>query len=177
MLVYRRGPSKVKADYKFDEIYKFYSERYGESSLPRDVVMKIYSKLFPAIVKLIIFENLDYRMPARMGYLRVKKKLREPKIDENGNLDTRGLSIDYKKTKRMWEKLYPGKTAEEIKAISGKPVVRELNEDNGGYRLLWFWDKTVCNIPNQNAYYVNLTRSHDQMLSRGAKLNNINFYE
>lgn len=177
MLTYKRGPGKNPADYKFAEIFAFYKETYKDTALPKDVVRKLYSKLFPAIVKLMVFENLDYRMPSRLGYIRVKKKLREPKLYENGDLDTRGLAINWKATKKLWQKIYPDKTAEEIKAVEGKPLVRELNEDNGGYRLMWYWDKSTSAAKNQNAYYINLSRSNDQILSKGVRFNNLNFYE
>jgi hypothetical protein len=176
-LAYKRGRRKVIANYKFGEIYEFYKERYGDSALPRKVVYKIYKKLFPTIVKLMVFENLDFRMPSRLGYLRVRKRLVEPRIDKDGNLDASKLSIDWKKTKKLWLKLYPDKTAEEIKKVKDKPLIRETNDSTNGYRLCWFWDKTTCNLKNQSAYYVDLTRDNDQILSRGAKMNNLNFYE
>lgn len=176
MLIYKRGKRKVIADYKFDEIYNFYKEQYGEKALPKAVVKKIYSKLFPGIVKLMVFDTLDYRMPAHLGYIRVKKKLVEPKLDENGNLDARRLSVNYKKTKQLWEQLYVGKTAEEIKQIKDKPIVRETNDHSNNYRVTWFWDKLTCTIPNQSAYYVNLTRDNDKILSSGTKTNKLNFY-
>lgn len=176
MLTYKRGKSRVKADYKFNDIYNFYKELYKDKALPKATVMEIYKRLFPAIVQLIVFENMDYRMPARMGYLRVKKKLTGPKIDCNGELDTRDLSVDWKATKRMWLTKYPGKSAEEIKSIPDKPVVRELNEHSNGYRVFWFWDKTTNNLKNQNAYYINMTRSNDKILSRGIRMNTLNFY-
>ena len=93
MLTYKRGPGKNPADYKFAEIFAFYKETYKDAALPRDVVRKLYSKLFPAIVKLMVFENLDYRMPSRLGYIRVKKKLREPKLYENGMESYSGIQI------------------------------------------------------------------------------------
>jgi hypothetical protein len=176
MLVYQRGKGRVKVDYKFDEIYKFYQERWGEKALPRKTVMQIYKKLLPAIVKLIIFENLDFRMPGRLGYLRIKKKLKEVKLTKSGEVDARNLSIDWKKTKQYWETLYPGKTAQEIAEIKDKPLVREMNEDTNGYRMLWFWDKLTCNIRNQSAYYLDMSRDNDRILSRGIKFNNLNFY-
>ncbi len=175
-LTYPRGKSKVIADYKFGDIYKFYKELYGEKALPRDVVWKIYKKLFPAIAKLIVYENLDYRMPARLGYIRIKKKKIEIKLDKDGNVDARRFSINWKKTKKYWMELYPGKTGEEIKQIENKPLVRELNEHTDGYRMTWFWDKSTCNVKNQFAYYINMTRSHDQMLSSGVEYNKLNFY-
>jgi len=177
MLTYPRGKNKIKADYKFVELYNFYKEVHGEKALSKEVVKKVYSKLFPEIVKLIVFDNLDFRMPARLGYIRVKKKLIEPKIDDQGNLDARRLSVDWKKTNKLWQKLYPEKSREELKQMKDKPLVRELNESTNGYRVTWYWDKTTCNIKNQNAYYINMTRDNDKILSRGTKLNNLNFYE
>ena len=177
MLTYKRGKRKIIADYKFDEIYNFYQEQYGEKALPRDVVRKIYSKIFPGIVKLMVFETLDFRMPAHLGYLRVKKKEVTPKIDVSGELDTRKLSVNWKKTKKLWQDIYPDKTAEEIKDIEGKPVVRELNDHSDNYRMSWFWDKSTCKVKNQNAYYIDLTRTNDQILSSGIKYNDLNFYK
>ena len=176
MLTFLRGNRKVKADYKFDEIYKFYQERWGDKALTRATVKKIYKKLFPAIVKLMVFDSFDYRMPARLGYIRVKKKLVEIKLDESGKVDARRLSINWKKTKQYWKELYPTLTIEEIKALKDKPLIREPNEHTGGYRMIWFWDKTTCNIKNQSAYYIDLTRGNDQILSNGIKYNNLNFY-
>jgi len=177
MLTYKRGKRKVLADYKFADIYKFYKEQYGDKALDKAIVKKLYSRIFPEIVKLMVFNTLDYRMPAQLGYLRVKKKEVTPKLDENGNLDARNLSVNWKKTKKLWLSLYPDKTAEEIKSIEGKPVVRELNDHSDNYRMSWFWDKTTCNIKNQSAYYVDITRDNDKILSAGIKMNNLNFYE
>jgi hypothetical protein len=176
MLIYRRGKRKVIADYKFEDIYKFYKEQYKEKALPKAIVRKIYSKIFPAIVKLMVFENFQYRMPKRLGYLSVKKKEVGPKLDSDGKLDTRTLSVNWKKTKQLWQEIYPDKTEIEIKAIKDKPLVRELNEHSNGYRCLWYWDKTTCNIKNQNAYYIDMTRTNDHILSNGIKYNNLNFY-
>lgn len=176
MLVYRRGKRKVLADYKFDDIYTFYKERFKDKALPKNVVKEIYKRLFPEIVKLIVFENLDYRMPARLGYLRVKKKEVGPKITDEGELDTRSLSINWKKTRRLWQDKYPEKTEEELKEIKNKPLIRELNDHSNNYRMIWYWDKTTSNVKNQNAYYVNVTRDNDKILSSGIKTNKLNFY-
>ncbi len=177
MLVYKRGARKVLADYKFGDIYRFYKERYGEEALPKSVVHEIYKRLFPEIIKLIVFENLDYRMPARLGSLRVRKKLAVPLLDKDGNLDTRSMSINYKATKKLWEKLYPGKTAEELKLIEGKKIIRETNDHTNNYRLYWFWDKLTSNVANQFVYYINVCRDGDMVLSHAVKHNNLNYSE
>ena len=116
-------------------------------------------------------------MPARLGYLRIKKKLVEVKLDKEGNVDARRLSVDWKKTKKYWQELYPGLTPQEISKLEGKPVIRELNESTDGYRMSWFWDKLTSTMKNQSAYYIGMTRSNDQMLSRGIKFNHLNFYK
>jgi hypothetical protein len=177
MIVFKRGKGKILSDYGFGEIYTFYKERYKDKALPKKTLKEIYKRLFPEIVKLMIFEALDYRLPSHLGYIRVKKKLSEPKINENGELDTRTLSINYKKTMRLWDSLYPGKTAEEIKKIPNKPVIRELNEHIDGYRLMWYWDKTTSTMKNQTAYFINMTRDNDRLLSGAVKTNNLNYYE
>jgi len=178
MLAFKRGKRRVTADYKFGDIYRFYQERYGEEALPRPVVHEIYKRLFPGVIKLMVFENLDYRMPARLGSLRVRKKLVAPKIDKDGNLDTRDLSINYKATKKLWEKMYPGKTAEEIQAIEGKKIIRETNDHTDNYRLYWYWDKLTSNLLNQSAYYIDVCRDGDEVLSHAVKVNkNLNYYE
>jgi len=176
MLVYKRGKRKVIANYKFDEIYKYYVERWGSKALPKSKVRAFYKRMFPEIVKLMVFENLDYRMPAKLGSIRVKKKLIEPVLNDEGNVDARRLSVNWKKTKQYWQKLYVGKTEEEIKLIENKPLIRETNDHTNGYRLTWFWDKLTTTIKNQSAYYIDIARDNDNILSRGAKMNNLNFY-
>jgi len=177
MLTYKRGKRKVIADYKFNDIYKFYKKNYdGRHLLSKQEVRALYKEMFPEIVKLIVLDNLQYRMPANLGYLRVKKKRVEPTLDNNGNLDTRTLSIDWKATKKLWQKLYPDKTADEISLIDNKPVIRELNEHTDGYRFTWFWEKLTSSLPNQSAYYLELTRDNDQILSKAGRINNLNFF-
>lgn len=177
MLTYKRGKRKVLADYKFDEIYQFYKEMRGDEAFSKPIVHEIYKKLFPEIIKLIIFENIDYRMPARLGYLRIKKKLVEVKLDKNGKVDARKLSVNWKDTKKYWKEIYPDKTQEEIKVIKGKHLIRELNEGTDGYRMIWFWDKTTCNLKNQAVYYIDMSRWNDRILSRGIRFNHLNFYK
>jgi hypothetical protein len=178
MLNYRRGKRKVIADYKTDDIYKFYKQKYGDEALSRKAFMKILKETLPELVKLMIFENFEFSMPARLGTMRIKKKLVEPKLDENGDLDVRSLSVNYKKTKELWEELYPDKTPEEIKEIKDKPLVRELNEHTDGYRFIWYWDRLTCNIPNQSAYSIDMTRTYDRQLSNAAKtIKNLDYYE
>lgn len=178
ILQYKRGNRKIIADYKTGDIYKFYKNKYGNEALSRKIFMRVLKGILPELILLMIFENFEFSMPARLGTLRIKKKLVEPKLDENGELDVRSLSINYKKTKELWMKLYPGKSPEEIKKVKNKPLVRELNEHTDGYRFIWYWDRLTCNVPNQSAYSLDMTRTYDRQLSNAARtIKNINYFE
>lgn len=177
MLQYKRGPRRIIADYKKEDLYEYYLEKY-DNNVNKIVYSQILKRFFSELIHLMIFENLEYNMPARLGALRIKKKLSKPRLDENGNLDLRGLPINWKKTKEYWQKLYPDKSPEEIKAIKDKPLVRELNEHTDGYKVMWKWDKITCNIPNQSIYQLDMTREYDRLLSKAAKtVKNLEYYE
>jgi len=178
MLNYKRGNRKILANYKTYDIYKHYRTKHGNDAVDRKTFMKVLKDILPQLILLMIYENFEFSIPARLGTLRIKKKLVEPKLDENGDLDVRSLSINYKKTKELWTKLYPDKTPEEIKEIKDKPLVRELNEHTDGYRFIWYWDRLTCNIPNQSAYSLDMTRTYDRQLSNAAKtIKNLDYYE
>jgi hypothetical protein len=176
MLSYKRGKRDIIAENKIADIYKFYKSSIN-NPVSQSVVKAVYKDVFPELIKLIVLENFEFRMPGKLGHLRVRKKRIEAKIDNNGDLDTRALSINWKKTKQLWEKKYEGLKEEELLAIPDKPVIRELNEHTDGYRFMWHWDKRATSIPSQNAYYIQLTRANKKILSQASKTNELNFFE
>lgn len=176
MLTYKRGNRKLIADFKFNDIYKFYKKN-SDNPLPKSLVKTLYKEMYTELIKLIVLDNFQFRMPNKLGYLRVKKKVVEPKLNKEGELDTRALSINWKKTKLLWQSKYEGMTAEEISAIPNKPVIRELNEHTDGYRFMWFWEKLTSSTPNQSAYYIEMTRTNKKILSQASKTNKLNFFE
>lgn len=179
MLRFLRGKRKVKADYMLDDAYKFYKRKYKDNTpVSKSVFRSILKECYPEIVKLIVLNNMQFRMPANLGLIYVRKKLVQPKLSEDGKLITKRLSIDWKKTKQYWEKLYEGKTPDEIAEMKDKPLIRELNEHTDGYRVHWFWDRTRSLLTNAKYYFFDMTRTHNQFLSHSVKtINNLNFYE
>jgi len=137
----------------------------------------ILRTFYPEIIKYMIFNNYEYLLPSRLGSFRIKKKKIEPTLDKDGNLNVGKLSVDYKKTKKLWEELYPDVTAKDLKQIKDKPLIRELNEHTDGYRCFWFWDKMTCNVLNQSAYVLEMTRTNKQLLSKAVRTNELEFYE
>ena len=177
MLSFLRGKRKLIADYKIKEIFKYYKNKYQDKALTQNQAHDIWKTFYPEIIKYMIFNNYEYLLPARLGSFRIKKKKIEPKIDKDGNLDVGKLSVDYKATKRLWEEIYPDKTVKELKQIKNKPLVRELNEHTDGYRCFWYWDKMTCNVSNQSAYVLDMTRTNRQLLSKAVSTNDLEFYE
>ena len=59
---------------------------------------------------------------------------------------TANLKIDWKKTKELWEKKYPGLTSEEIIEIKDKPKVFYLNEHSNKYRMVYCWDRRTPSL-------------------------------
>ena len=177
MLFFKRGKRKVLAEYKSKDIYRYYLSHY-KRTVPKSLFMQILKDIHGEVMNMIIFENLDFILPAGMGFLRIKKKKVELKLDKNGNVDKRRFTVNWKKTKEYWEKIYKGKTPGELKQIKNKPVIIELNEHSDGYRYLWFWDRLTCNARNQSAYYFDAVRKYDTLLAKAYKtVRNLNYYE
>lgn len=177
MLQFKRGKRKILADYKTDDIYKFY-KTISKKPVSKSKFRAVLKDLFPELIKMIIFRNFDFRFQGGIGNLSVRKRKVEVKLNEDGSLDTSRLSINWKKTKKYWQELYPGKTAEEIKAIKDKPVIRELNDHTDGYRVYWNWDKRTSTVPNQIAYKLDMNREYDRLLSGAVRsVKKLDFYE
>ena len=177
--MYKRGNRKLIADYKTEDCYKFYKNKYKNVKyVDRSTYSRILREFYNEVMRLIIYENMDFIMPAKLGTLRVKKKPISPKIDEDGNLDLRTLSVNWKKTNNLWRQQYPDKTPEEIRDIPDKHLIRELNEHSDGYRYLWYWDRVISNVKNQSCYKIDITRTHDRELAKAVKtVSNLQYYD
>ena len=181
MISFKRGKRKTIADYKTQDIYKHYKIKCKERNLepvPYGKFAKILRVFNENRINLVIMENIEFHMPFRTGSIRVKKKEVKIKIKDNGDVDKRNLSINWKKTKEYWMKQYPNLTSEEIKEIPNKKLIYELNEHTDGFRFIYYWDKITCNIKNQSAYSFTATRTNKEKLTVALKtIRNLNYYE
>lgn len=177
MIYFKRGNRGVIADYKIKDLYKHYCNT-AKNPQSKQVFKRVLQRIYPEIIKMIVFENMEFYFPGRLGSIRIKKKLAEVKLTEEGGLDVRSLSIDWKKTKSVWAELYPGVDPKDIKQIKDKPLVRELNEHTDGWRYIWHWDKFISNIPNQRIYDLELIRDYKRILNKAATtINDLNYYK
>lgn len=174
--MFKRGKGKYNSEYSLSDLYNHYNLKY-KNTVSKKVFKKVIQDYFDLLIPEVINNNLEFRLPCKLGYFRIKSKEYKPKLDENGDLDRHSLIIDYGKTLKLWNRLYPGKTAEEIKLIPNKKLVYYLNEHSDNKRYLWFWDKCTCNVQNQSYFKIEVTRKWDRTLSKTSKEKHIIYYQ
>ena len=140
---------KYKVTSSLQGAYKLYKEDNPE--IDKKVYMAIVYDITKTIADMIIRESFEYRLPGKLGFIRVRKKkpklkLRDGRIDINKNI------IDWESTLQYWKKKYPNKNRKELKAIEGKKVIFQTNNHTNGEVMSWYWDKKICNIPNSSIY-------------------------
>jgi len=148
----------IKFDNGILDAYKYYRTN---SVLKVKVTRATYSQILRDvnldIMDLMIKDSFEFRMPHKLGYLRVKKFKTSIKI-KDGKLVKNKMPIDWKKTWDYWQKLFPGKTKSEIKGIKGKILVKSLNTHTDGYSMKWYWDKNTCIVRNKSVYMFKAVR-------------------
>jgi hypothetical protein len=149
---------KNKERYGPKEIYKFFKNKFTKKEIECSSFVG-YTK-FAGIIKdfnkelsrMIIEEAVEFKMPLRLGYVRIKKFKRKYIILADGTVDKSNQSINWKATWELWYKQYPGKTNEELKQIHGKPIIYHLNEHTDGYGFFLYWNKKGSNAINRSVY-------------------------
>jgi len=161
------------------EIYKFYKDKYPEEEC-------IEYKKFAAIIKefnkelsrQIIDKNVEFIMPVRLGSVRIRKYKKRIQLNPDGSIKKNRFSVNWKSTIELWNRLYPGKSKEELKAIKNKQVVYHLNEHTEGYAFMLYWNKRGSNAINRSVYSIKMIRRNDRHLAELLKSNaSVNYYE
>ena len=139
-----------------------------------NVIGKFNTKVKDAM----IYNSWVFKMPYRLGTLYIKKMKMNFKLNQDGSIDKRGLVPDWPKTLKLWEKLYPGLSKQELKKIPNKKLVFYMNEHTFGYKFIIHWQKKYCNIPNNGPYEFIFAKGNRRELACVLKSNpNITYYE
>lgn len=174
-MYFRRGKRKIIADFGAGDIYKFYKEKYGKSALSSEKFNTIWERYIDVRLQMVIFENMDFHLPARMGEIGIRLGGQANRITKN---DKFKFTVDWGETKDKWKRMYPDKSPEEIKSIPNKPLAYVLNESTEGRKVYWRWERLTCNHKNYTAYRIKMTRKWSNMLSNYVKqTNKIQYYE
>lgn len=149
--MYKRGKSKYILTHGVIDHYDTYSEDMG-GLLKKDLYKKILKSINQRIVDDIILKGQDYKING-IGYVEVRKKKIRIELDQNGKPITKKLRQNYKATRDLWAKLYPGLNMEQIKEqYPDRPRVYHTNEHNGGFDVKIGFNTNSYNFKNRAHY-------------------------
>jgi hypothetical protein len=169
----KRSKGKFKADYKTNDLFKFYKSRIEKGSIydqNKTMFTKIISEYNDKIYREhIIMNAYEYRLAGRLGKISIKQFKRKLKLNDQNKLVSK-LSCDYKKTKELW--------ASNEEARKNKKLVYHTNEHTDGYEFRCHWNKKTSNVPCNKFYQFIPVRTNKRFIgkcfSEGLKLK---FYE
>ncbi len=117
----------------------------------RKMYVDVCHELNKRISTKIIKESFDFRIPFRLGFLRIKSQKQKIFI-KDGRIDSKKMSINWNETVKMWKEDWPDKTMAEIKQIPNKKLVYHTNEHSNGYIMKWYWDRRLAKVKNITVY-------------------------
>lgn len=158
--------AKYTTDFGIGDAYKHYKEEHGNvQNINNSVFSSICKEFYASVSEAIIYQAFDFKLPFRLGRLRVRKYKPKLSFKEDGSLNKSKLRPDWAATKALW--------AEDEKAKENKQLVYHMNEHSNGYQHRWFWEKRTSNIPNHSAYCFIPSRNNKRTLAAAIKNENI----
>lgn len=157
-LIKKRTKGKFKTDVKTKDLYDYYINGItpvesisgkGKTRGEYDITMKEYSSIVKdinlSIIKLIILENFEFKLPCNLGILSMRKAPIKFRLNEDGELDTKVLSANYKATRELWEK--------DEEARKQKKLIFHTNEHTDGNRMTYWWSKKKAKVSGIAVYF------------------------
>jgi hypothetical protein len=136
------------------EAYKIYKKERkleGKKVVSKQIYSDICHEFNKRISDKIVRESYEFKIPFGLGYLRIKCIGSNIKI-RDGKLLPRKSAPNWAETKKLWYRLYPDKTWEEIRKIPNKKIIIHTNEHTDGKVMRFYWDKRLNNFTNKTAY-------------------------
>ncbi len=172
----KRGPSVHKVDTNSRTYYRAYRKKlykidklsggktYGSYDLKEKEFNKITKDLNLSIQKAII-EGLEFKMPCRLGILKILKKKRKVYFKPDGTINEKYLLINYKATEDLWNK--------DQEAFKNRTFIYHLDE----YTFKITWEKKTTIIPFAWFYMFKPCRQFKRNLAKEIKENpDINYF-
>jgi len=164
---------KYNIDYNIDDIYKHYHAKQIKNNKPvteKIIFKKIINYFNKEICRNIVEKSVEYRLPYRLGYLRIRKHKTRLIVSPDGKLKTNHMYPNWEATKNLW------KNNEE--ARKNKKIVFHTNDHTNKFYYKWYWDKRACNIRNSSVYSIIMSRTNKRLIAKAIKNNDkIDYYE
>jgi len=142
---------KYKVTKGINDIYRAYKKEKIVPDLDASTFKKVLYEINQTIMDLIIRESLEYRIPYRLGFLRIKKNKMKLKL-KDGRIDVTRNMIDWKATLDYWEEVYGTRDRKVLKTIPNKKTIFQTNEHTDGDSMRLYWDKSFTIVKNKSIY-------------------------
>lgn len=179
----KRTEGKNNSHKKIADFYKYYNKSVdsiigikgnktkGSYNVSTPKYGSIFKDINSGIMNLILLQNFEFKMPCRLGTIKVIKYKHSLKFKSDGTVDKKSWGVNWKETLLLWER-------DEESRIN-KKLVYHLNDHTNGFVCKFKWNKRGCNIPNHFYYKFIASREHKRNLNKYLKDKslNIDFYE
>ena len=134
----------LRQSYKeYDDFYKVGYKKYRS-------ICEEFNKM---IIDEILLNAKEFKMPYRLGTLRILKK------EMNYSVSKNKLKIDWYETNKY------------------KKTIYHLNDHTDGFNYRWFWSKKKAIIKNKTIYSFQATRTNKRRLATLLKNNKVDYFE
>lgn len=148
---------RIKSDYGTFDYFRHYKRSHPESELTESQYRKILREVNTRIKDKIGNLPYDFKMPKRVGTIKVRKYYPEFRVDEDGTI-TNKLSIDFKATLDWWSK--------DREARDNKLKLYFENEHSDGFIFKIRYDKKTARFKNKSVYMFRPNRALKNILSK-----------
>ena len=163
---YNKRPAVI---YNNHDAFRHYLETY-KNPIDKKTYMAITKEFNTTMMNKIIQEGFEYILPHQLGAISVKKRKMVMKFDENGNMITNRLNVDWDATNKLW--------ATNAEAKQRKHLIWYNNEhtDEWSYWINWDRGRTTLGVKNASLYMFRPTRTLGsralaKLIKSGAKVN------
>lgn len=154
MIKNKRSEGKIRTHYGMTDYYKYFKSEYPELSISKTLYHDVIKDFNSELMRLIIEENVDYRLPYIGSTISVRKVKRNPRIS-NGKLYN-PTPINWVATNKLW--------SEDEEAKEKKILVRFLNTHTSGYVYRIYFKKYNLYYNNKKLYNFKTLRGFSRML-------------
>lgn len=165
---YIGAKSKIEVHVGITDFYKYFKQ-HNDIDIPYQTYSAVVKDLNQAISDAVIYKGFEFKLPGRLGYLRVIKAKHKLKLDDAGKVDTRYLPVDFKATRKLWKEIYADKTFKEIMNMPDRKRVFHTNDHSNGFIFRWHFNKFTSNATNKSVYYFKPSRTNQRALSSHIK--------